>query len=185
MLVLPAGVHAPFNFRKWLDDHQHLLKPPVGNKLVFENTGMVVQVIGGPNQRTDFHDNPAEEFFHQLKGDMVLKVLDRGRILDVPICEGEVFFMPAHLRHSPQRPQPGSIGLVVEGARLPDHTDGFEWFCFDCGQLVHRVELAVRNLVTDLPPLFAAFFDDHEKRTCRRCGQVHPGKQPPAGWVTL
>ncbi|MBV8190946.1 MAG: 3-hydroxyanthranilate 3,4-dioxygenase [Alphaproteobacteria bacterium] len=185
MPTLPAGLRAPLNFPKWIKDNEHLLKPPVGNKLVFEDTRMVVQVIGGPNQRVDFHDDPVEEFFYQLKGDMVLKVLDRGRIVDIPIREGEVFFLPAHMRHSPQRPQPGSVGLVVEGTRTPDLKDGFEWFCFNCGQLVHRVEVTVRNIVTDLPPLFAAFYDDIEKRTCRKCGQLHPGKEPPAGWVTL
>jgi 3-hydroxyanthranilate 3,4-dioxygenase len=185
MRPLPAGVQAPFDFRKWISANEHLLKPPVSNKLVFENTGMVVQVIGGPNQRVDFHDDPSEEFFYQLKGDMVLKVSDRGKILDVPIREGEVFLAPAHLRHSPQRPQPGSVGLVVEGARTPDQKDGFEWFCFNCGQLVHRVEVTVRNIVIDLPPLFTAFYDDLGKRTCRNCGHVHPGKEPPAGWVML
>ena len=185
MPALPAGVRAPFNLQKWIHDNEHLLKPPVSNKLVFENTGMVVQVIGGPNQRVDFHDDPVEEFFYQLRGDMVLRVFDRGKILDIPIREGEVFFVSAHLRHSPQRPQPGSVGLVVEGTRTPDQKDGFEWFCFDCGELVHRVEVAVRNIVTDLPPLFTAFYDDLEKRACRNCGRVHPGKEPPAGWVTL
>jgi 3-hydroxyanthranilate 3,4-dioxygenase len=50
----------PFNFKRWIDDHAHLLKPPVVNKLVFEDTGMVVQVVGGPNQRVDFHDDPVE-----------------------------------------------------------------------------------------------------------------------------
>ena len=45
---------APFNFKRWIDANAHLLKPPVGNKLVFENADMVVQVVGGPNQRVDF-----------------------------------------------------------------------------------------------------------------------------------
>jgi 3-hydroxyanthranilate 3,4-dioxygenase len=58
----------PFNFPRWIDEHSHLLKPPVGNKLLFEEAGMIVQVVGGPNQRVDFHDDPAEEFFYQLRG---------------------------------------------------------------------------------------------------------------------
>jgi 3-hydroxyanthranilate 3,4-dioxygenase len=53
------ALHRPFNFASWIDAHSHLLKPPVGNKLVFEDAGMVVQVVGGPNQRVDFHDDPA------------------------------------------------------------------------------------------------------------------------------
>jgi 3-hydroxyanthranilate 3,4-dioxygenase len=175
----------PFNFARWIDAHRHLLKPPVGNKLVFEDCGLIVQVVGGPNQRVDFHDDPAEEFFYQLEGDMLLKVAEGGRIHDIPIRAGEVFLLPAHLRHSPQRPVPGSIGLVVEGARGPRVTEGFEWFCFACGALVHRVEVGVRNIVTDLPPLFAAFYADEHARTCRQCGSLHPGKEPPPGWATV
>jgi 3-hydroxyanthranilate 3,4-dioxygenase len=175
----------PFNFPRWIDEHSHLLKPPVGNKLLFEEAGMIVQVVGGPNQRVDFHDDPAEEFFYQLRGDMVLKLWEGGRVHDVPIRAGEVFLLPPHLRHSPQRPMPGSVGLVVESPRPSGEKDGFEWFCFECGALVHRVEIALADAVKDLPPLFAAFYADEEARTCRGCGSLHPGKEPPPGWAVL
>jgi 3-hydroxyanthranilate 3,4-dioxygenase len=174
-----------FDLRQWIDANAHLLKPPVANKLVFEGTDMVVQVIGGPNRRTDFHDDPAEEFFYQLKGDMVLKLVEDSRVIDVPIRAGEVFLVRAHQRHSPQRPMQGSVGLVVEGARRPSDRDGFEWYCFPCGALVHRVEIALTNIVTDLPPLFDAFYADEAARTCRQCGTIHPGKEPPADWVKV
>ena len=175
----------PFDFRRWIDEHRELLKPPVGNKLVFEEAGMTVMVVGGPNQRVDFHDDPVEEFFYQLEGDMILKVAEEGRIYDVPIRAGEVFMLPPHVRHSPQRPVPGSVGLVVEAPRVAGMLDGFEWFCFDCGALVHRVELPVGNIVTDLPPLFDAFYSDETARTCSGCGAIHPGREPPPGWVTV
>jgi 3-hydroxyanthranilate 3,4-dioxygenase len=174
-----------FNFKSWIDANAHLLKPPVSNKLVFEDADMTVQVVGGPNQRVDFHDDPVEEFFYQLRGDMILKVIEDGKIVDIPIKEGEVFLAPAHLRHSPQRPVPGSVGLVVESQRRKDDIDGFEWFCFGCGDMIHRVEISVENLVRDLPPLFAAFYADPVARTCKRCGSVHPGKEPPPGWVRM
>ena len=95
------------------------------------------------------------------------KVAENGRIYDVPIRAGEVFLLPPHVRHSPQRPVPGSVGLVVEAPRVGDMLDGFEWYCFECGALVHRVELPVTNIVSDLPPLFAAFYGDEPARTCR------------------
>jgi 3-hydroxyanthranilate 3,4-dioxygenase len=175
----------PFNFEAWIKEHQHLLKPPVGNRQLFdEKTQMVVMIVGGPNQRVDFHDDPVEEFFYQLKGNMVLKIAENGTIYDVPIREGEVFFLPPHARHSPQRPEEGSVGLVVEGTRRAEDKDGFEWFCFECGERVHRVEATVTDIVKDLPPLFDAFYGSTEQRTCNSCGAVHPGKEPPAGWVS-
>jgi 3-hydroxyanthranilate 3,4-dioxygenase len=146
---------------------------------------MVVMVVGGPNQRVDFHDDPAEEFFYQFAGDMLLKVSENGQIYDIPIREGEVFFLPAHVRHSPQRPVVDSIGLVVEGARHSGMKDGFEWFGFDCGQLVHRVEIELKNIVEDLPPLFDAFYEDETHKRCPYCGTIHPGKEPPAGWAVV
>ena len=102
---MQTGRLRAFNFQKWIGENQHLLKPPVGNKKVFEDGEMTVQVVGGPNERTDYHDDPVEEFFYQLKGDMVLKVCDDGKFYDVPIREGEVFLLPPHTPHSPQRPQ--------------------------------------------------------------------------------
>jgi hypothetical protein len=50
---------------------------------------LIVQVIGGPRCRTDYHDDPYEEFFYQLRGNMVLRVLQDGRPRDVPIRQGE------------------------------------------------------------------------------------------------
>lgn len=176
----------PFSFQNWISEHQHLLKPPVGNKMLFpDNAGMIVQVVGGPNQRVDFHDDPVEEFFYQLKGDMVLKTVDRGQHEDIIIREGDVFLLPPHVRHSPQRPIPGSVGLVVESPRVEGMKDGFEWFCMKCKGLVYRVEVEVKDIVKDLPPLYEAFYADEKARTCKACGEVHPGKTPPPGWVNL
>ena len=91
---MPTGRLHAFNFQNWIDEHKHLLKPPVGNKKVFEDGEMTVQVVGGPNQRTDYHDDPVEEFFYQLEGNIVIKVVDNGQFYDVPIREGEVFLLP-------------------------------------------------------------------------------------------
>ena len=166
---------AAFNFSDWIDRHAHLLKPPVGNQVVFAAADdLIVQVIGGPNARTDYHDDPYEEFFYQLRGNMVLRVLEEGRPRDVPIRQGEILLVPAHLRHSPQRPEPGSVGLVVEKVRPAGVKDGFEWSCPRCSALVHRVEVNVKNIVTDLPPLFDAFYASARK--CAQCGHIHPGK---------
>ena len=171
----------PFNLEEWIKENQKMLKPPVGNKVLYKDSEFIVMIVAS-NQRTDYHINQGEEFFYQLKGDMVLKVCDNGQFYDVPIREGEVFLLPAHVRHSPQRPA-GSIGLVVEPKRYEDDPlDAFEWYCFECGALVHRVELKVEHLVRDLPPVYEAFFKDEKARTCKKCGAIHPGKKPPPGW---
>lgn len=165
-----------FNFSRWIDEHAHLLRPPVGNRVLFERAGdLIVQVVGGPNARTDFHDDPYEEFFHQVRGDMVLRIMREGRPRDVPIREGEVLLLPARVRHSPQRPA-GSVGLVVEKVRPRGVDDGFEWYCPACHALLHRVEVNVQDIVADLPPLFDAFYSSAAARTCRHCGHVHPGR---------
>jgi 3-hydroxyanthranilate 3,4-dioxygenase len=170
----------PFNFSRWIDEHRHLLQPPVGNAQIWQDTDFIVTVVGGPNARSDFHDDPLEEFFYQLEGDMVLRVMAQGRPRDLAIKAGDIFLLPPHVRHSPQRPVPGSIGLVVERRRPPGMIDGFEWFCPSCHALVHRVEIQLRSIVADLPPLFEAFYRSTDRRTCPACGTLHPGRAVPA-----
>ncbi|MEM9172657.1 MAG: 3-hydroxyanthranilate 3,4-dioxygenase [Pseudomonadota bacterium] len=179
------GTRSPFNFRRWIDEHRHLLKPPVANRTIWDDAQMTVMIVGGPNQRTDFHDDPVEEFFYQIEGDMLLKIQDGDQTEDVIVREGDIFLMPPHVRHSPQRPVEGSVGLVIEPKRPPGEKDGFEWYCFDCGALVHRTEVLLESIVEDLPPLFNAFYADTGLRTCPQCGSLHPGKTPPGGWVSL
>lgn len=179
------GRLSAFNFKAWIEEHRHLLKPPVGNKMVFEEADLMVTVVGGPNKRTDYHDDPVEEFFYQLEGDMVLKLYDGSEFYDVPIRAGEIFLLPPHVRHSPQRPQVGSVGLVIEPKRPEGAVDAIEWYCFTCGALVHRAELMLTSIVDDLPPVYQAFYASEEARTCGACGAVHPGKEPPEGWVSL
>jgi 3-hydroxyanthranilate 3,4-dioxygenase len=170
-----APYSEPFNFRRWIEENRDLLKPPVGNKQVWQDTDFIVTVVGGPNLRTDYHDDPLEEFFYQLQGDMTLRILDDGKPRDIPIREGDIFLLPPHVRHSPQRPMPGSVGLVIERQRPPGLIDAFEWYCPNCNALVHRVELQLADIVTDLPPLFAAFYASEGSRTCPGCGALHPG----------
>jgi 3-hydroxyanthranilate 3,4-dioxygenase len=166
----------PINFRSWIDEHRHLLKPPVGNAVVYRDTDFIIMVVGGPNARHDYHDDPYEEFFYQLTGNIFLKTQQDGRPVDVPIREGEIFLLPAHMRHSPQRPEAGSVGLVIERSRPKTELDGFEWFCARCNHLLHRVEIHCADIVANLPPLFDAFHADMKKRTCTNCGTVHPGR---------
>lgn len=108
----------PFNFKKWIDDNRHLLKPPVGNKVVYQNTEFIVMVVGGPNARKDYHFNMSEEFFYQLEGDITVKIQENGKAVSIPIKEGEIFLLPPLTPHSPIRPA-NTIGLVMERRHVP------------------------------------------------------------------
>jgi 3-hydroxyanthranilate 3,4-dioxygenase len=171
-----ALISLPINFKQWIDDHQELLQPPVGNAQIWSDRDFIVTVVGGPNVRTDFHDDPYEEFFYQIRGNMTLRVIDEGVPRDLPINEGDIFLLPPHVRHSPQRPNPGSVGLVIERQRPAGTIDAFEWYCPSCHHCIHRAEIQLQNIVTDLPPVFAAFYASDAFRTCTKCGTVHPGK---------
>src|SRR2546430_11800519 len=82
-----------FNFRQWIDANRAQLKPPVGNKRVFRDGDFIIMVVGGPNARKDYHVDPGQEFFYQLEGDMVLKTMQEGRAVEVPIRAGEVLLI--------------------------------------------------------------------------------------------
>ena len=165
-----------FNFRQWIDEHRHLLKPPVGNKLVFQDTEFIVMVVGGPNARKDFHVDPAEEFFYQLEGDMVLRVAEHGVLRDIPITAGDILLLPAGVPHSPQR-SAGSVGLVIERQRRPGEQDGLQWYCEQCSALLYEEFFALTNIETQFPPVFERFFGSLAHRTCRHCKAV---MAPPA-----
>jgi 3-hydroxyanthranilate 3,4-dioxygenase len=75
---------APINLSAWVAEHRHLLKPPVGNKPIWDGD-FLVMVVGGPNQRADYHINPGGELFFQVEGDIVLKIIKDGEPRDVSI----------------------------------------------------------------------------------------------------
>src|SRR5690554_8181453 len=94
---LAMALGKPFNLMTWIENNRELLKPPVLNRTLWQNTDFIVQIVGGPNERTDFHDDPYEEFFYQLKGNIILRVMEEGRRRNIPISKGEVFLLPPHV----------------------------------------------------------------------------------------
>ncbi|MEL6820621.1 MAG: 3-hydroxyanthranilate 3,4-dioxygenase [Calditrichota bacterium] len=156
------------NFKEWIDENRHLLKPPVGNKAVY-NDDFIVMVVGGPNSRKDYHLNKTPEFFYQVEGDIVLKVIDDGEPKDIHIREGEVFFLPANIPHSPQRGA-NTIGLVIEQRRPDGMEDGLAWFCEKCNDKLYEEPFELQNIETDLPIIFNKFYSNDDLRTCRSCG---------------
>jgi len=167
----------PFNLQKWVDENRHLLKPPVGNKMVYTgNKDFIVMVVGGPNSRKDYHFEDGEELFYQLEGDITVKTIQEGKNVDVHIKQGEMFLLPPHIPHSPQRGA-NTVGLVIERNRYEKEIDSCLWFCEKCANKLHEAEFHLKDIVVQLPKVFDAFYSDIHLRTCKSCGYV---MEPPA-----
>ena len=173
------AVAAPFNFKKWIDENRHLLKPPVGNQQVYkDNKDFIVMVVGGPNSRKDYHYNEGEEFFYQLEGDIQVKIIENDKPRTIEIKEGEIFLLPGGVPHSPQRPA-NTVGLVIERYRQDGEKDGFIWLCENCDNKLYEEYFEMTDIVKQLPEVMKNFYGDVEKRTCKKCGTVMEPPQPP------
>ncbi len=162
-------IRKPFNFQQWIKDNQEFLKPPVGNKCVYTESGdLIIMVVGGPNQRKDYHYNETEEFFYQIKGAITLKIQEEGKAVDIPIKEGEIFLLPAKVPHSPIRPA-NSVGLVIEVHRNHGEKDGLEWYCENCNHQLHSSRFELKNVEKDFQPRFKEFYGSEELTTCSQC----------------
>lgn len=179
----PEVFPAPFSLDGWLEAHKSDLRPPVGNKMIFgggASTMWQVMAVGGPNSRTDYHVEDGEEWFYQLKGDLVLKTVENGAFRDVLVREGECFLLPARLPHSPQRSD-GSVGLVVERRRRPHEKDRLRWYCPGCGGVTHEASFHCLDLGSQLKPRIEAYYASEEARTCAACGTVDAKPEAGAG----
>ncbi|TNF25916.1 MAG: 3-hydroxyanthranilate 3,4-dioxygenase [Deltaproteobacteria bacterium] len=162
-------IQKPFNFQGWIEEHRHLLKPPVGNKVVFRDSNFIVMVVGGPNERTDFHINQTDEFFYQLEGNIFLKTINaKGKFEDIHIKEGEIFMLPAGVPHSPQRSE-GSVGLVVEKSRVPEDTDGLQWYCKECNTKLYEEFFYLEDIEKQFGGAYERYFGGNHN-LCKRCG---------------
>ncbi|MDB9786584.1 3-hydroxyanthranilate 3,4-dioxygenase [Bacteriovoracaceae bacterium] len=160
----------PFPFKSWIEDHRHLLKPPVGNKCLYHDGTFIVMVVGGPNARTDFHVNQTDEFFYQLEGDIFLRIINtEGHIERIDIRSGDVFMLPAGIPHSPQRSE-DSVGLVVELKRPPGSIDALQWYCSSCESKLYEEKFYLENIETQFGAVFDRYYNsDHV--ICAKCSK--------------
>jgi len=98
--TIPSAI----NVTQWISDNEQLLKPPVNNKTMAVGDDFIVMVVGGPNARTDFHVDPYEEWFYQLRGNMHVNLMTDDGPQTVHTREGDTWLLPRHTPHSPQRP---------------------------------------------------------------------------------
>ena len=152
------------------------LAPRATSPLNVPATNGGVDAAGAPNARKDYHVDPGAELFYQLEGEMLLKTQQDGHCVDIPIRAGQMFLLPEFVPHSPQRMAEG-VGLVVERKRTRGEQDGLQWYCESCNHLLYEEYFELTDIETQFPPVFARFFADEHKRTCKACGAV---MQPPA-----
>lgn len=163
----------PFNIKNWIEENRHLLKPPVGNQQIYKgNDDYIVMVVGGPNGRKDYHWEDGEELFYQLEGDISLKIInENGEPQTIPINEGDLFLLPPHIPHSPQRPA-NTVGLVIERYRKPGEVDKLIWFCESCNHKVHEASFALQDIGSQIKEAIEVFMQSEDLRTCKNCGTV-------------
>ncbi|MCB9856635.1 MAG: 3-hydroxyanthranilate 3,4-dioxygenase [Phycisphaerales bacterium] len=178
------SIVSPVNLKKWVEENRHLLKPPVGNKVVWQDETFIIMVVGGPNARKDYHVNETSEFFYQVQGDITVGIIhpDTGKPDEVIIREGEIFLLPPKVPHSPRRPA-NTVGVVVEQTRAPNHIDKLQFYSDDTHELVYEAEFKLENIAVDLKRIMEEFWSNEDLRRCPSTGSIiapPTEAQPPA-----
>ncbi|KAG9094619.1 3-hydroxyanthranilic acid dioxygenase [Ceratobasidium sp. UAMH 11750] len=174
---MPLG--PPINLPKWLAENADRLRPPVNNFCLYSGKDFTVMVVGGPNERNDYHVNETEEWFYQYRGGMLLRVVDGTEFKDIRIEEGELFLLPGNTPHNPVR-FVDTVGIVIERVRPPDAIDRLRWYCrskvHDSPTIIREDAFHCTDLGTQLKPLIDKWMADASMRTCAACGEVAPPK---------
>ncbi|MBI3827696.1 MAG: 3-hydroxyanthranilate 3,4-dioxygenase [Candidatus Rokubacteria bacterium] len=166
-----------FDLWGWIAEHRQAFEPPVGNKVIWEDSQFTAMIIRGPNARRDFHVDPSDEIFYMLRGAMILEYLEGSARRTQVIREGELLLVPALTPHSPHRPA-DTWGLVVEVKRKVGETESLLWLCERCDARLHAVTMHVADIEKELKAAIEAFDVSVPLRTCRACGHVQPEKPP-------
>ncbi|TRO67463.1 3-hydroxyanthranilate 3,4-dioxygenase [Christiangramia sabulilitoris] len=168
-------VNEPFNLNKWIEQNRDSLKPPVGNRNLYKESGdYIVMVVAGPNARKDYHYNETEELFYQLEGNIKVHIQEDGKKKTMHLGPGDMYLHPGKMPHSPERGE-NSIGLVVERKRIGESgKDGLLWFCDNCNHKLYEVYFPLQDIETDFLKHFRHFYNSEELRTCDNCGEVMP-----------
>lgn len=148
-------------------------------KQVYTDNLVLPQIVGGPNERTDYHINETAEWFYQYKGNMLLKTVDDGKFRDIHINEGEMFLLPPNTPHNPVR-FANTVGIVLEQPRPEGSMDRLRWYCQNCGEKVHEAAFHCTDLGTQIKEAVNKFKADTEARKCKNCGEICDVAPKPA-----
>lgn len=165
-----AEPNVPLNLLGWIQENRDRFNKPVGNKVIWQD-GEFIAFVSGGNSRNDFHVNPGDEIFLQIRGDVRVDLQIDGQRVTNPLREGELLLVPAGVPHAPRRPE-GTYGFVVERVRKPGELDGFRWHCEQCNALIHRAEFQLADIEAQFARLLKEFDADESQRTCGQCGAV-------------
>ncbi|GAA4279454.1 3-hydroxyanthranilate 3,4-dioxygenase [Aquimarina mytili] len=169
------AIQKPFNLPRWIEENRDTLKPPVGNKNLYKESGdYIVMIVAGPNARKDYHYNETEELFYQLEGTIEVHIQEEGKKKTMTLGPGDMYLHPAKVPHSPVRHE-GSIGLVIERKRVDQEAeDGLLWFCDNCNTKLHEVYFKLNDIEKDFLKHFKHFYGSKALRTCNNCGTEMP-----------
>ena len=166
---------SPINIHKWVEENEDKLNPPVNN-FCLHRGGFTVMIVGGPNERSDYHINQTPEYFYQYKGTMCLKVVDDGKFRDILIHEGDSFLLPPNTPHNPCRYK-DTIGIVVEQDRPESVNDAIRWYCSNCEDVVYHKDFYLTDLGTQIKEAIVAFDSNIDAKTCKKCGHINSSKR--------
>ncbi|MEJ8546656.1 3-hydroxyanthranilate 3,4-dioxygenase [Brevibacillus borstelensis] len=168
------SILAPIHLAQFIEENKDQLKPPVNNKVIWKDAELMVMLLGGPNKRRDFHVDPSEEIFYQIKGDCYVEIINyEGKREVITVKEGEMFLLPPNVPHSPHRVA-DTIGLVIERNRAEGELEDFVWFCDECDGEMHRATVQLTNIEVQVKEAIHGFNSNLELRTCKNCGHVMP-----------
>ncbi len=167
------SINVPFNLHKWVNENRDLLKPPVGNKNLYKESGdYIVMIVAGPNARKDYHYNETEELFYQIEGSIQVHIQENGKKRTFKLGPGDMYLHPAKVPHSPERNE-GSIGLVIERKRKNiEAKDGLIWYCDNCNHKLYETYFKLNDIEKDFLKHFTHFYGSKELRTCSNCGEI-------------
>ena len=90
------AIRKPFNLTTWIEENRDLLKPPVGNKNLYVESGdYIVMIVAGLATRKDYHYNETEELFYQLEGPNHRPHPEDGQAVDMKLGPGDMYLHPA------------------------------------------------------------------------------------------
>ncbi|KAJ5103531.1 3-hydroxyanthranilic acid dioxygenase [Penicillium argentinense] len=174
------SVPGPILLSSWLGANSTDLKPPINNKCLYSGKDFILMAVGGPNTRNDYHSEFApKEWFYQIKGNVLLKIIDNGQFRDVMIREGETFLVPGYTPHSPRRYK-DTIGLVMERTRSPKCIDRIRWYCENNEAhggrptVIREESFYCEDIETQIKEVVRDWMNNEESRKCGLCGTTAP-----------